>query len=80
MGRTMQRDDLTREQIEIVQAKIGQQLRYLGRLRAHMERAGFHSTDKTYGLVVAAYDATHHLSVDLHYLCCDRVRRDRDGA
>ncbi len=63
----MQRDDLFREQIEVLQATIGAQLKYLGWLRDHMDHTGFQGTDKAYRLVVAAYDATQALSVDLHY-------------
>ncbi len=72
----MQREDLTREQIETVQAKIVAQLAYLGRLRYRMERAGLPSTDKTFQFVAAAHDAIHRLRIDLRYLECDRFRRD----
>ncbi len=76
----MQREDLTREQIEAIQAKIVAQLAYVGRLHMHMLRAGFPTTDKTFQLVAAAHDAIHRLRIDLHYLECDRFRRDRGAA
>jgi hypothetical protein len=49
---------------------IRRSLNYLFRLRERMLKTGFTPTDPLYLLVSNAYDATHHLSVELHYLSC----------
>lgn len=47
---------------------VGRHLRYLGRLRARMQRRGFPHHDPLVRLVTEAWEATHTLSVRLHYL------------
>lgn len=43
---------------------------YLHRLRERMDRTGFTPDDKLLGLTTRAYDALHHLCVELHYRSC----------
>ena len=47
---------------------VGRHLNYLGRLRERMQRRGFPHDDPLVGLVTASWEATHSLSVRLHYL------------
>lgn len=63
--------DLTPDQARKLWEQIGPQLRYLGRLRRRMEVRGFLPNDKLRQLVEKAYDATHQLSMSLHYLSCE---------
>jgi hypothetical protein len=63
-------NDITREQAEEVGRSVGRSLAYFGKLRRHMEQAGFPSDDPLLQLVTAAFDAVHHLRVDLHYRAC----------
>jgi len=64
----MTSDDLTPEQVRALQAVVGRYLRFLGLLRGRMDLRGFASVDSVYRLVKEAHDATHALSVELHYL------------
>jgi hypothetical protein len=66
----MTRDDLTTEQAATLNKSIRKHLAYLIRLRTRMEKAGFSLTDALLQSVTAAYNATYHLSVELHYLSC----------
>jgi hypothetical protein len=63
-------NDLTREQAEQIGRSIVRSLAYLGKLRRHMELAGFPADDPLLQLVTAAFDAVHHLRIDLHYRAC----------
>jgi hypothetical protein len=46
-------------------------LGYLCRLRERMEKRGFPPNDKLLKLTVAAYNAIHSLTVELHYMSCE---------
>lgn len=61
---------LERWQAEQLGRVIGRKLRYLGRLRSRMEQVGFVQSDHLFQLVTRVYDATHALSVELHYSSC----------
>jgi hypothetical protein len=62
---------ITPEQARILSLTVGRYLNYLGRLRRRMELRGFTPTMPLYQLVNDAYDKTHALSVELHYLGCE---------
>ena len=66
----MNSNDLTTEQAGILSRGIFRGLNYLFRVKTRMEKAGFTPSDPLYQLVCKAYDATHRLSVDLHYRSC----------
>src|SRR5688572_25585945 len=66
-------NDLTTEQATQMGAIVDRHLNYLGRLRKRMQRVGFPHDDKLVIAVSAAWDATHALSVKLHYASCDFV-------
>lgn len=67
----MDSTDLTREQAHAVNAAVRRHLRYLGRLRARMEKRGFPPGDPLFRRVCEAYVTAQALSVALHYLSCD---------
>ena len=63
----------TMKEVETWQAKkvkkpIGEQFRYLHRLKTRLEKVGFLVTDPLDQNVKKAYDAVHPLHVELHYL------------
>jgi hypothetical protein len=62
--------DVTREQAEKIGRAVGRSLAYLGKLRRHMELAGFPVKDPLFQLVTAAFDAVHHLRADLYNRAC----------
>jgi hypothetical protein len=66
----MNRNDVTREQAAKISKGLYGPLNYLGRLKDRMVRAGFPPMDPLFCLVVAAFNAVHHLSVEVHYLSC----------
>ncbi len=66
----MNADDLTPEQAGILSRGLFRGLNFLVRLKTRMEKSGFPPNDPLYQLVAKAYDATHRLSVDLHYRSC----------
>ena len=67
----MTSDDLTKEQARCMGAVVGRHLNYLGRLRDRMQRVGFPHDDELVVAVTRAWEATHTLSVRLHYASCD---------
>ncbi len=66
---------LTVRQAEGLQQAIAQHAQYFGRLRNRMEKVGFVPGDPLYERVKKAHDATHDLSVHVHYLVCDLVKK-----
>jgi len=66
----MDANDLTTEQAAKIRAALVPTLSYLGRLRERMDKTGFTPDDKLRGLTSQAYNALHHLCVELHYLSC----------
>jgi hypothetical protein len=56
------------DQAKVLLKSIRPSLSYLHQLRTRMEKRGFSPHDRTYEIVCKAYDAMHHLSVQLHYL------------
>ncbi|HEX3657038.1 MAG TPA: hypothetical protein VHV55_14585 [Pirellulales bacterium] len=69
-GRQQGANDLTTEQAARIREALVPALGYLGRLRERMDRTGFAPDDELRGLTSAAYDAVHHLCVEMHYLSC----------
>jgi hypothetical protein len=63
--------DLSKEQAELLLARIWPMLNYLNRLKQRMERRRFPTGDKLYSRVVAAHNDLHSLAVILHYMTCD---------
>ena len=57
-------------QAKLMHATLRPALGYLYRLREHMERRGFPPYDKLLKLTIAAYNAIHSLTVELHYMGC----------
>jgi hypothetical protein len=64
----MTSSDLTPAQAAALSKMIGQQLRYLGKLRSRMEQLGFPGADPLYFHLCRAFDMTRALWVELHYL------------
>ena len=58
-------------QAKLMYATLRPALGYLCRLREHMERRGFPPNDKLLKLTIAAYNAIHSLTVELHYMSCE---------
>ena len=58
-------------QAKLMHATLRPALGYLYRLREHMERRGFPPNDKLLKLTIAAYNAIHSLTVELHYMSCE---------
>jgi hypothetical protein len=69
-GRGVNSNDMTREQAAAVGQSVVRLLAYLGKLRRHMELAGFPADDPPLQLATAAFHAVHDLRVDLHYRAC----------
>jgi hypothetical protein len=61
---------LTTEQAKVLCEQVRRHLAYLHALRERMVKRGFPPDDKLRQLTEQAYDATHALSVELHYLTC----------
>ena len=59
-------------QAKRIAAALRPALNYLHRLQRRMEVRGFPPQDLLYQLVAQAYDAMHHLYIELHYRGCDR--------
>jgi hypothetical protein len=57
-------------QAKLMYATLRPALGCLCRLRERMERRGFPQNDKLLKLTVAAYNAIHLLTVELHYMSC----------
>lgn len=58
-------------QAKRIAAALGPALGYLHRLQRRMEQRGFPPQDPLYQLVGRAYEAMHHLYIELHYRSCD---------
>ncbi|HEY1601798.1 MAG TPA: hypothetical protein VGG64_19510 [Pirellulales bacterium] len=67
---SMDANDLTTEQAARIREALVPAMGYLGRLRERMDKTGFTPDDKLRGLTSSAYEAMHHLCVELHYLSC----------
>lgn len=61
---------MTERRIAALKAIVVRDLRFLGKLRARMERLGFRPDDRLYRVTSKAYDAVHAMNVELHYLSC----------
>jgi hypothetical protein len=61
---------LTTEQAKVLCEQVRRHLAYLRKLHNRMVERGFPPDDKLMQLTEHAYDATHALSVELHYLTC----------
>jgi hypothetical protein len=71
---------LTRQQIEAIEARVGPMLRYLSKLGGRMDHHGWLPDDKLRLLTWAARNALHDLSVELHELKSSGVgRKPRSG-
>lgn len=66
----MHSNELTHEQAARIRAALAPSVRYLGKLKDRMDQVGFLPHDPLYELVKDAYNAVHHLSMDLHYRSC----------
>ena len=66
----MNQRDVMPEHATMIGKALFPNLNYLLRLKTHMEKAGFPPNDPLFALVNQAYDAVHHLSVDVHYRAC----------
>jgi hypothetical protein len=67
----MNGDDLTKSQIQQLQAVVARYHRFLMRLTDRMNRRGFIPTDSLMAKAMDAQNAIHALGVELHYLGCD---------
>jgi hypothetical protein len=67
----MTRDDVTREQAEVLKRNLRPMLAYLGRLKSRMTRRRFQPSDPLVVAVCRAEDAMHALTVHVHYLTCE---------
>ena len=64
-------DQLTPDQARKILDRIGPATGYLWRMLGRMDATNLRLADpKLYGLVVAARDAMHALTVELHYQSC----------
>jgi hypothetical protein len=68
--------ELTRDQLDRLSKQIGPMLGYLHRLQGRMDNVGFVPSDGLYRLVAEAFDAVHALSIQLHYMATDSIRRE----
>lgn len=67
----MKSSDFTVQQIETIQGALRPGVQYLRKLSERMENRGFsRDQDRTFQLVLAAYDAVFSLGINLHYLSC----------
>lgn len=71
----MDRETIKKSQAAVISKALFPGMNYLYRLRERMQKVGFPHEDKLYLLVCKAYEAMHHLSVEVHYLSCDGVGR-----
>jgi hypothetical protein len=71
---------LKKWQVEIIGAALRPALGYLSRLQRRMEVRGFPPQDPLYQLVLQAYQAMHHLGMELHYSTCNGVFRPTPAA
>jgi hypothetical protein len=62
---------LKRWQAKRIGAALHPALGYLSRLQRRMEQRGFPPQDQLYQLVTRAFEALHHLCIELHYRSCD---------
>jgi hypothetical protein len=60
--------DLTRQQIEAIEARVRPMLQYLSKLGGRMDHHGWTPDDKLRLLTWAARNAMHDLGVELHEL------------
>ena len=69
----MDSSDLKTWQAERIHKRLVPTLGYLHTLRTRMDQRGFPGEqDKLYRLVQTAYDALHALSIETHYMSCER--------
>lgn len=73
----METDDLTREQLEKIQERIGDAHRYVRALLDRMKKEHFPQDDRLQRMTVELGEAMHSFSMALHYLLCDK--RSRQG-
>jgi hypothetical protein len=66
----MRSDDLTREQCEVLKAKLRPMQQYLNRLHARMIKRGFVHGDPLLIRVGVAMNAVRDLGMELHYASC----------
>jgi hypothetical protein len=68
--RPVRSQDLTREQLEALGAKLWPMANFLVRLCKRIDRGRFPRNDELRRTVVDAYGAMHSLHMAMHYMCC----------
>jgi hypothetical protein len=75
----MQSSDLNLDQCERLLKVVERQQAFLWRLLDRMRQTGFPHNDRLRRDVQQAFDATMGLRMALHYMVCDRMKRERDA-
>jgi hypothetical protein len=71
----MDSHDLDSRQLDQLATKARQMTAYLSALKQRMERRGFPVDDALFLRAQEAFDKVQHLWTTLHYLSCDKTRR-----
>ena len=74
----MDLSDLTREQAEAINRRLGPTLGYLTRLTDRMQKRAWTFSDPTYVAARKAHDALHEMCVRLHYQSIGNPGQRRD--
>jgi hypothetical protein len=69
--------DITKEQADQMRRSLFRLTHYLRWLTSRMERRGFPTHDPLYQHAKKAYDAVCSLYMELHYMSCDGVAREK---
>jgi hypothetical protein len=63
-------EDLSEEQLQVLETIVMRQLRFCGRLYHRMERLGFAGDDPLYLQAKRTHAELQHLRMEIHYLKC----------
>jgi len=74
----MKSRDLTKAQLQMLFERLAAGTHYLAKLKGRMFAEGFPPDDELFELVARAHEASHALSIRVHYLACGTGQPSRE--